>query len=186
MSASRAQRAKTAERRREAVEMRLAGATLDAITEKLGYADRAATHKDITRALEVNVAQLAQPVELLRETELQRLDLLWAEAWAVLKREHVVVNSGKVVIDTRATGVEVGEDGEPVDGPALLDDAPVLKAITTLLRIQERRAKYLGLDAPTKVEAITIDALDAEIAKLAAELEADQAGEATGASATQD
>jgi hypothetical protein len=171
MPASRAQRAKTAERRRQAVEMRLAGATLDQIVDKLDYADRAAAHKDITRAMEQNVVELAQPVEVLRETELQRLDVLWAEAWAVLKREHVTVSHGKIVYDERSV------DGEP---KPLLDDGPVLQAISTLLKIQERRAKFLGLDSPVKVEAITIDSIDAAIAKLAAELEADQAGEAAG------
>lgn len=167
MPASRAQRAKTAERRRQAVEMRIAGATLDTIAEQLGYADRAAAHKDITRALEANVAELVQPVEVLRETELQRLDVLWADAWAILKREHITVSNGRVVFDDRT--------GEP-----LPDHTPVLQAITALLRIQERRAKYLGLDSPVKVEAITIDSIDAAIAKLVAELEADQASEAAG------
>lgn len=176
MPASRAQRAKTAERRRKAIEMRLAGATLDTIADELDYSDRAAAHKDITRAMEQNITELAQPVEVMRETELQRLDVMWAEAWAVLKREHVTVSHGRIVMDERE-----GHEGRP-----LLDDGPVLQAIATLLRIQERRAKFLGLDSPMKVEAITIDALDAAIAKLAAELEADQAGEAADAAAAQD
>lgn len=180
MSASRAKRASVAERRTKAINMRMAGASYQEIADELGYNSRAAACQDITRALEANVAELAIPVEVLRETELQRLDLLWSEAWAVLKREHVVVNAGKVVIDTRVEGVVTGDDGEAVEGQPLLDDAPVLKAIGTLLKIQERRAKYLGLDAPTKVEAITVDALDDAIAKLAAELEADQAREASG------
>lgn len=167
MAASRAQRAKTADRRRKAIEMRLAGATLDVIVDELGYSDRAAAHKDITRAMEANVAELGQSVEVLRETELQRLDILWADAWAVLKREHVTVSHGRIIKD---------DSDEPI-----LDDGPVLQAISTLLKIQERRAKYLGLDAPTKVEAITIDAIDDAIAKLTAELAADQANEAAGA-----
>jgi len=169
MPASKAQRAKTAERRKQAIEMRLGGASFDDIADKLGYSDRAAAHKDITRALETHVAEMHQGVEVLRETELQRLDVLWADAWAVLKREHITVSHGRVVYDDST--------GEPIADPG-----PVLQAINTLLKIQERRAKYLGLDAPTRVEAITIDAIDDAIAKLAAELEADQVGEAAGAS----
>lgn len=34
----------------------------------------------------------------------------------------------------------------------------------------ERKAKLLGLDAPAKVEVLTLDAIDAEIRKLSAEL----------------
>lgn len=36
----------------------------------------------------------------------------------------------------------------------------------------ERKAKLLGLDAPTKHEVVTLDAIDREIARLAAELDA--------------
>ncbi len=172
MPASRAQRAKTAERRAKAVAMRLAGADFDTIAATLGYADRASAHKDITRALEAAVVEQHHSVDLYRAEELQRLDLLLAEAWAVLKRSHVTVSHGRVIRDD-----ETGEK--------LLDDGPVLQAIDRILKIQERRSKYLGLDAPTKVEAITIDALDHEIAKLAAELEGDQAGEAADATPAQ-
>lgn len=172
MPASRAQRAKTAERRAKAVEMRLAGADYDTIATTLGYSDRGAAHKDITRALEANIAEQHHSVELYREEELRTLDLLMAEAWAVLKRQHVTVSHGKVIVD---------ED----TGQKLLDDGPTLQAIDRILKIRERRAKLLGLDAPTKVEAITIDALDRAIADLAAELEGDQAGEAAGATPAQ-
>jgi hypothetical protein len=36
------------------------------------------------------------------------------------------------------------------DGAPLLDDAPVLAAVDRLLKVQERRAKLLGLDVPVK------------------------------------
>lgn len=169
MPASRAQRAATAKRRAEAVAMRIAGADFEAIAEKLGYADRRSACKDVTRALEQAVAEQTRSVEAYREEELQRLDALLVEAWAVLKRAHVTVSHGKLIYDDRT--------GQP-----LLDDGPTLHAIDRILKIQERRAKFLGLDAPMKVEAITIDSLDQAIAQLAAELEGDQAGEAAGVS----
>ena len=55
-------------------------------------------------------------------------------------------------------------------GEPLVDDTPVIQAGLALLRVMERRAKYLGLDAPTKsrVEVITEDVVDAEMAVLAA------------------
>lgn len=164
---TKAQSVAIAKRRADAVNMRMAGAGYQQIADELGYNSRGAACQDISRALEANIAEQHTAVEVLRETELQRLDILWADAWAVLKREHITVSHGRTIMDERT--------GEP-----LLDDGPVLSAIATLLKIQERRAKYLGLDAPTKVEAITVDALDAEIRRLAAELETDQAREASG------
>lgn len=174
---TKAQQVEIAARRAKAVTMRLAGASYQQIADELDYTTRGAACQDISRALEANLAEQHTAVEVHRETELQRLDILWADAWAVLKREHLTVSHGKVVY---VPGDE--SDGEP---KPLMDDAPVLQAIAALLKIQERRAKYLGLDAPTKVEAITIDSLDAEIAKLAAELAADQAGEAADAAGAQ-
>lgn len=162
MGASKAQRAATAKRRAEAVAMRMSGATYDQIAEALGYASKAAAYVDISRALEASVAEQRRTVELYREEELQSLDVLLAEAWAILKRDHVTVSHGRIIVDD--------------EGNKLLDDGPTLQAIDRVLKIRERRAKLLGLDAPTKVEAITVDALDAEIARLAAELDSEPAG----------
>lgn len=52
----------------------------------------------------------------------------------------------------------------------------------------ERKAKLLGLDAPTKHEVVTLDAIDREIARLSAELSAADVAvgvEATEAGATE-
>jgi hypothetical protein len=52
------------------------------------------------------------------------------------------------------------------------DDPDIrLKAVDRQVRISERRCKLLGLDAPTRVETITIDQIEAEIARLSAELD---------------
>ena len=160
MPASRAKRTQVANRRAEAVNMRMAGASYQQIADALGYNSRGAACQDVSRALEAAIAEQTRTAEVYREEELQRLDLLLAEAWRVMKRAHVTVSHGRIIRD------------DDTDEP-LLDDGPVLSAIDRVLKIQERRAKLLGLDAPTKVEAITIDALDAEIAKLSAELDQD-------------
>lgn len=160
-----AQRVATAKRRAEAVQMRIAGATYEQIAEALGYSGRNAAYVDITRALEASVTEQHRAAEVLRQEELMRLDVLWVEVWAVLKREHVTVSNGRLVR---------GDDGQP-----LRDDGPVLQAVDRLLRILERRAKYLGLDAPTKHEVLTLDAIDRAIQELNAELGEAAAGEAT-------
>ena len=72
-------------------------------------------------------------------------------------KHYVTTQSGRVV---------------EFNGQPLLDDAPVLNAVDRLLRTDDTEAKLLGLYAPAKsrVEVITEDAVDAEIARLAAEV----------------
>lgn len=87
-----------------------------------------------------------------RKAALRRLDNIAAEAWAVVRTEHVhVTPKGTVAFH---------------DGRAVLDDKPKLEALNTLIRVEQRRAKLLGLDAPTRHEVVTIDQLDAEIERL--------------------
>ncbi|MCY0917048.1 hypothetical protein OS965_02505 [Streptomyces sp. H27-G5] len=50
------------------------------------------------------------------------------------------------------------------------------RAIETALKILDRRAKLLGLDSAIKLEVLTIDALDAQIQRLEAELGAGALG----------
>src|SRR6266567_8096904 len=67
------------------------------------------------------------------------------------------VSGGKIVQD---------ENGE-----TLLDDGPVLQATDRLVKIAARRATLLGLDAParSRIEVITPEMVEAEIARLEAE-----------------
>jgi hypothetical protein len=90
----------------------------------------------------------------LRQLQLLTLDALQVEAWKVLDRKHLVVSAGKVIV---------------VDGEPLLDSAPTLRSVDTILRLCERRAKLMGLDAPQRHE-ITAGDLDAEITRLTAQL----------------
>lgn len=81
MPASKAQRAKTAERRNKAIQLRLAGAEWEQIATSLGYAGRAAACKDVTRALQASMAEQQVSADVLRETELLRLDRLQRGLW---------------------------------------------------------------------------------------------------------
>jgi hypothetical protein len=120
-----------AQRRAQALKLRLTGARYDDIAAQLGYSTRAAAIQDVQRAL---VASVHEPAEELRALEVQRLDMLWQTALRVLTRQHVTVSNGKVV---------------HLDGTPVKDDGPILAAIDRLLRIQERRAKLLGLPSRT-------------------------------------
>jgi len=53
---------------------------------------------------------------------------------------------------------------------ALSGDKGALFAIDRVLAIQDRKAKLFGLDAPTKHEVLTLDAVTAEINRLEAQL----------------
>lgn len=151
----------TAQRRAQAVKLRLAGMRYDDIATQLGYNSRGAAAQDVQRAL---AAEIAEPAEELRAIEVQRLDMLWNTAMKVLTRLHVSISNGKVV---------------HLDGAPVRDDGPVLQSIDRLLKIQERRARLLGLDAPKQVEVVSLDAIEQEIRRLNAELAA--ADQASGA-----
>lgn len=145
----------TAKRDAEAARFRGRGWTYQRIADELRVS-RQTAYDAVQRALQDT---LAEPAAEARTLELERLDEMHVAVLAVLEREHVTVSQGKVV--RRRVGVEVGGDGEPKlddDGKQIpiyedvLDDAPVLQAVDRLLRIQERRSRLLGLDAPQKQE----------------------------------
>ena len=69
-----------------------------------------------------------------------------------------------------APGGRIVED--PETGRPLIDDGPRLQAIDRLIKILNRVAKLRGLDAPQKLEVMTIDAIEAAIADLNAQIAA--------------
>ncbi|MEU1815159.1 hypothetical protein ABZ543_08170 [Streptomyces roseifaciens] len=81
MSASKAKRAQVAERRRNAIQMVLAGLDYETIAERLGYASRGAAHTDIDRALQANLADLKREAGTLREIQARRYQRLLAAVW---------------------------------------------------------------------------------------------------------
>lgn len=97
------------------------------------------------------------PAEAIAQ-ELADLDMQYRAA-AQLAGEY----TGEVTVDPD-TGVEV---------KVRRDERVILAALATLRQINERRAKLLGLDAPTaSTVAVTVtDATDAAVQELAAEVE---------------
>jgi uncharacterized protein YegP (UPF0339 family) len=103
---------KATEQRTQAMQLRLAGATYEAIAQAVGYSSRQAAYRAIERA---RLETLREPADALREMELMRLERLQQGVWpAAIKGDH--------------------------------------GAVDRVLRIMERRAKLLGLDAPVKQE----------------------------------
>lgn len=125
------QREESRERRAEVMRLRRTGMTFERIGERLGITKQA-VHKLYTKTL----AEIpADEVETYRAEQAARLDALLEQANEVLAAKHVVVQHGKVVMH---------------DGAPLPDRGPILDAIKTVLDIESRRAKLLGLDTPVK------------------------------------
>jgi hypothetical protein len=124
------------ERRRAAVRLRIEGKSWQEIADLLGYDSKGGACKDVSRALQAAITDLALPLEEYRQLELDRLDAMQEALW-----------------------------------PKVLDGDT--KAIDTALRLMDRRAKLLGLDAPTRTEGVlTLDVIEAGIAALTAQVDA--------------
>lgn len=139
----------------EAARLRAMRLTFDQIAERMGYADASGAWRAAQRGLQRAVREPHQDMVAL---DLAELDEMAREAWKVLRATHYLVDKGNVAM---------------LHGEPLLDDAPVLAAIGRLLDIQTRRAKLVGLDAPTRsrVEVVSLDAVEAEIMRLEAEID---------------
>lgn len=147
-----------AERDAEAIRMQIGGATYQEISDTLGYGGKSNAH----RAIKDAIAQIpAEDVRELRRVSSLRLDRLTSEAFAVLERDHVHISQG---------GKVVRDDG----GQIVLDDGPKLAAIDRIVRVEERRARLFGMDAPTrsKVDLGGDDDRAAELADLIAKARA--------------
>lgn len=141
-----------AERDAEAARLRSRGWSYPRIAAELGWQHRADAWNAVKRVLDATVREAGDQV---RAIELDRLDTLYTAATEVLERRHITVSNGRIIT--------LGDEPLP-------DDGPVLQAIDRLLKIQERRSKLLGLDAPTKQNiSITPDRL-AALEALAEEL----------------
>jgi hypothetical protein len=148
-----------------ALDLRRRGLSYPQISAELGCSLSTA-HTMVQRALADSAREAGEEV---RQIEAQRLDDLTRTLNRVmLTRHYRVAQTGQVATD-------------PETGAPLLDADPVIRAVLALVRVSERRAKLLGLDAPTRHEVITIDAVEAEIRKLEAEVGRNPGRAAAGA-----
>ncbi len=153
----------TAERDASAARLRAEGKTYERVASELGYADKSHARQAVQRAL---VATVQEAGDELRALEVERLNALLDRAWQVMDRLHYAHSQGHVV---------------KLDGVPLVDDGPTLMAMDRILKVMERRAKLLGLDAPTSIRVMpSISDLDAEIERLSAEHDRLASRSATG------
>lgn len=134
----------------EALELKTQGLTYRQIGDRLGCSPSTA-YEAVQRAL---ASTRQEPADALRRLEAERLDRMTVILEEVLHRRMGIVD---VLANTQR------EDDDGKAGEA--SDELLLKTVDRYLRIQERRAKLLGLDAPARHE-ITLEALESEIARL--------------------
>lgn len=142
------------ERDAQAVEYRRRGLSYRQIAAQMGWKNQASAYEAVQRGLADSAVEASDEV---RRLEVDRLDEMRRHALRVLATPHMMVSQGVVVTWTDP------KTGEETPVP---DDTPVLLAIDRLVKISERTAKLLGLDAPVRHEVITLDAIEAEIARL--------------------
>ena len=118
----------------QAAQWKSQGLTYKQIGERLGVT-RQAAHLAVQRAL-ADIPRMA--TEELRTLELEKLDNLERRLiWIINQPSYKTSASGRVI---------------EYEGKALLDITPQIQAIGAALKVIDKRAKLLGLDAPTRVE----------------------------------
>jgi hypothetical protein len=89
-----------AEREAKALELRKEGATYGAIARSIGYTDRSAAAKPVSRAL---AATIQEPADELRRLESERLDALLAAVWHdAMAGRRSAVESALRIMDRRS------------------------------------------------------------------------------------
>lgn len=110
------------------------------LADMFGFCHRS----DARHAVERAKADVARPaIDKLLGDESRELDALYAEAVAILQRNHITVSQGKVI---------TWRNPETQEDEPLLDDGPKLQAIQTALKVRESYRKLHGLDQPAKTE----------------------------------
>lgn len=120
--------------------------------------------------------------ERMRETLQESPEFYMHRELADLEEQHRIAASLADPVDREATMLKAYVLGfstvdeliaESPESAVLQDPKVRLAALATMRQTGERRAKLLGLDAATthKVDVTVTDAVDAEVARLAAELD---------------
>lgn len=131
MPASRADQAAVAERRAQLIKLRRTGMRFeDPQILALGYPNRGSASKDFHRALAERREEQHAEASVYRQEENERLDALLEAVWPRATTPHPVYDR---------EGDEVANE---ID----------LKAVDTVLKLMDRRAKLMGLDMPIKAE----------------------------------
>jgi hypothetical protein len=123
------------ERDQRMASLKLNGLTYQSIANDFGIS-LSAVYEGVERAMQ---SVPYEDADSLRKIELAHLDKAQSKALKVMDSAHYL------------TDIE-GHLIEDADGDYVPDDSVALKAIDSLVKVQARRARLLGLDQPIKVE----------------------------------
>lgn len=165
-----------AEQQKTCYQLRLQHASFRDIAAKTGL-----SVSTVFERVEAEIAETVAPYrEQYQVMQRERLDQMSA-------RLHQLADSVKDILRNRHYTISDGRvvqlDGEPIE-----DDEFVLKCIDRLVKIEDqlekievRRAKLLGLDAPTRVDATVTETTqeDLELAEMVREAQAKAAAAET-------
>lgn len=138
----------------EAADMRRRSMKFREIGEYFGVTMQAAALM-VSRAIE-DIPK--ESTKELIQIELDKLDAIERKYLEVVGRFHPVVTmSGKLVVLNDREAILEGQDEV-----LLADDTPTMQALAGLLKVSDRRAKLLGLNAPTRTELTSVVSVSIE------------------------
>lgn len=153
--------------------LRLRGRTLDQIADEVGVS-KMTVRRELKALIGEWQQSAAEDIAAVKARELRRLDEIESETWAEWERskqdwEKRMVEKG---------GGKGGKDKSKIERGGQCGDP---RYLNVLIGIGERRAKILGVDAPTKIAPtdptgerehgkMTDEELNARIAELAAKV----------------
>lgn len=154
MPSGRRRTVEQVEKDQRAVRLRRQNLSYEQIAKEIGLQSPQGAYAAVRRGLADSISETNDEV---RQQECDRLDELMRRATWVMTTRHWLFVGNRIA-------------RHPDTNEPLVDSAPTLRAIETILKIMKRRAELLGLDATPKIEVITTSMIDAEIHRLSTEL----------------
>lgn len=141
----------------QACKLYVSGKSYQQIADDLYFGDKANARRGVQKILMENAREASDEVRALLRA---RNEEVYVMAREIALKDHLAHSHGKVVYD----------GDEPV-----IDDGPKLNAMDRMTRALGEIAKLTGAYSPQKFENLSLEAVQAEIARL--EEEAREAGE---------
>lgn len=136
------------ERDNRIVELKREGRSFQQIADELGISKSGAILG--FQRVKARVDQRAdRNYEAYRDEQLARIATLRAVVEDVMHARHVSISNGHVV--SEIVGTDPVTD-KPIYGDPYEDTAPTLAAVDRMVKLDEREAKLLGLDAKTEID----------------------------------
>src|SRR5215217_6797145 len=124
--------------RQQAVALHLAGKKFDEIAEIVGYSDRGAAYNATMRAIK---RETVEDIGEIRNVEIARIDAMLDSVWPVAIEDPEWIRQfadAKKVVPLK--------DDEGREVVFIVPSYAKLEAIAKVIRLMERRARYMGLD----------------------------------------